>query len=591
MEPSGHKPGFFPRLKQHHIYRVVVVYAIACWVLIQLANSLFADFGISRQAVRILIIVLLLGFPLVLVLSWMLIKPKDPVQYTAWQRLHWKLGAGLSVAVAIVVVVSGFYAWRFSAKLDTVQTVSRQATPAFNPPSDSLVVLPFTNLNGDPEQRYFSDGITQELTEALGKNPALRVIAWDTAATFRDPKHTAVDIGKQLNVSNLLYGSILRQGERVRISVELVNTVTGYLLWSAHYDESFKNIFVVQDEVSKAIAGTLQVKFEQSDLPAFGTQRPEAHELVLKGRALLDKADSASLMAAREDFKQAIALDANYADAYALLARLLIVLTERSDLPLKASLPAIRTAAEKALAIDPHNADAWVALGTADDSAAPPNITKARIDFQQALTLDPSNAAAHADYGTILPLKENFAQEQEATLLDPSNAAAWNNLAVSAQDLGNWRQEIQAVEALLKLDPQDVDGAFALAFAHQQLRQYDKMLAAFDLVKPATPVDREQIAAGRLTYQAVQDAKLRPQALAALKALAHHQTNLDVASNLLQLYLALGDTTPALKLLTSLCPADPAACSDLAISPIYEPLRGDSHFKRLAAKYTTVTVQ
>ncbi len=394
-----------------------------------------------------------------------------------------------------------------------------------------------------------------------------------------------------MNVSNLLYGSILRQGERVRISVELVNTVTGYLLWSAHYDEPFKNIFVVQDEVSKAIASTLQVKFEQSDLPAFGTQSPEAHELVLKGRALLDKADAVSLTGARKDFEQAIALDTNYADAYALLARVLIVLTERSDLPLKTTLPAIRTAAEKALALDPHNADAWVALGTADESAAPPNIPKARIDFQQALALDPSNAAAHTDYGTILPLKQNFAQEQEATLLDPGNAAAWNNFAVSAQDLGNWPQEIQAVEALLKLDPQDVDGAFALAFAHQQLRQYDQMVAAFDLVKPVTPVDREQVMAGRLTYQAVRDAKLRPQAFEALKALARHQSNLDVASNLLQLYLALGDTTPALKLLRSLCPADPAACSDLAISPIYESLRGDPRFKRLAEKYTTVTVQ
>ena len=204
-ESSDSQPGLFARLKQHHIYRVVVVYAIACWVLIQLANSVLPDFGLPRRAVQILIIILLLGFPVVLVVAWMLIKPTDPAKFSSWQKLHWKLGAVLSIVVVMMVVISGFYAWRFSerhAKRLAAQTAAQSVvTPAFNPAADSIVVLPFANLNGDPKQQYFSDGITEELTNALGQTTGLRVIAWDTASHYRDSQQPATAIGKALNVA------------------------------------------------------------------------------------------------------------------------------------------------------------------------------------------------------------------------------------------------------------------------------------------------------------------------------------------------------------------------------------------------------
>ncbi|MGH8280339.1 MAG: hypothetical protein ACRETQ_12375, partial [Gammaproteobacteria bacterium] len=461
---------------------------------------------------------------------------------------------------------------------------------AFNPPADTLVVLPFKNLSGDPKQQYFSDGITEELTDALGQNPALRVTAWETAAHFRDSTEFPNAIGQQLNVANILNGSIAHEGDQVRVTVELVNAVTGLQLWSQHYDDSFANIFQVQDKVSQAIAQALKVKFAQADLPAGGTRNPAAHELVLKGRALMDKFDAASLTAARRDFEQAIQLDPGYAEAHALLAHALLRLTEHSDLPLAATLPTMRAEAEKALALDPRNANAWVALGNVDSSTDPPDFAKARDEFRKALALDPSNAGAHVDYGVTLPLKRALAQTQEAALLDPADTAAWNNLAVDAQDLGNWAQEIQAAEAQLRLDPEDVDSATFLAFAYQQLHQYDKSANAFAAVKPATDIDRQQVAAGKLTYRALADPKLHPQALAALNALRRYQSNQDVAGNLVQMYLALGETAPALQLLETSCPADPVGCNDLAINPMYLPLRADPRFRKLATQYTTLTI-
>ncbi|MEO6925988.1 MAG: hypothetical protein ABI129_04900 [Rhodanobacter sp.] len=606
-------------LKRRHVWRVAVAYAIVAWLLVQIATQVFPIFHMPDWTAQLVVLLVVLGFPVAVTFAWVYeitpdgVRRTEPAGSTEARPEHEnrQIGRKLNtVIIAVLVAAVALMGWRLlavphgeaasggkviEATATPVASAMRKSavavqTAAFNPPADTLVVLPFKNLSGDPKQQYFSDGITEELTGALGQNPALRVIAWDTASKYRDTSESAPAIGAALNVANVLHGSIQREGEEVRISVELVNAVTGYELWSQHYDDSFANIFQVQDKVSQAIAQALQVKFAQADLPAGGTRNTQAHELVLKGRALRDKFDATSSTAARRDFEQAIQLDPNYAEAHAWLAHALIVLTQRSDLPLAATLPTVRAEAEKALALDPRNADAWVALGIVDMSTDPPDLAKAREAYRKALALDPSNATAHLDYALALPLKQQLAQAQEATLLDPANATAWNNLASTAQDLRDWPQMIQASDAMLRLDPATVGSAFYLAFAYQQLHQNDKIESAFAAVKPATAIDRQQVAAGQLTYRALADPTLRPQALAALKDLSRHESRLDVAGNLMQMYLALGETAPALHLLDGLCAAIPVGCSDLAISPLYLALRTDPRFQKLSKKYTTVTL-
>ncbi len=596
---------FFAELKRRNVLRASVLYAGAVWALSQGISQLSPALDLQTDVTRWFLGACAILFPFWIAFAWLYeftpqgirreseIAPGESVTHSTARKLDFAIIAVLAVAVLLL-------AWRLLVVDHRVPAVARAVTAApppkataaaFNPARDTLVVLPFKNLSGDPKQQYFSDGITQELTGALGQNPALRVIAWETASTLRDSALTARTVGEKLDVANILHGSIAREGEEVRISVELVSAVTGYELWSQHYDDSFANIFAVQDKVSQAIASALQVKFAQTDLPQGGTANPQAHDLVLKGRALLDKFDAASFEAARKDFEAAIALDPNYADAHALLSHALLDLTQRSDLPLPTTLPRIRAEAEKALALDPNNADAWVELGVADMSSDPPDRAKAKAEFRKVLALDPSNVAAHIDYGTLLPLKQSAAQTQEATQLDPDNATAWNNLATYDQDLGDWAQVVTAGQALIRLDPASVDGAFGLAYAYQQLHQYDPMVAAFDLVKPATPVDREQVTTGRLAYRAVADPALRPQALAALKDLSRHQSNQAVAGNLLVMYASLGEHGALLQALETLCPAIPVACNDLAISPMYTALRANPRFQKLVKQYNTVTVQ
>jgi TolB-like protein len=584
------RPSFFAELKRRNVLRASVLYAGAVWALSQGLSQLSPAFDLQTDVTRWFVIACVIGFPFWVAFAWLYeftpqgikreseIAASESVTHSTARKLDFAIIGVL--ALAVVLLASGYFIRR-----------SAPAVAAFNPARDTLVVLPFKNLSGDPKQQYFSDGISEELTGALGQNTGLRVIAWDTASKLRDSTQPATQIGRTLNVANVLHGSILREGDQVRITAELVNAQTGYEIWSQHYDDSFANIFAVQDKVSQAIASALQVKFAQADLPQGGTANPQAHDLVLKGRALLDKFDAASFEAARKDFEQAIALDPNYADAHALLSRALFGLTQRSDLSLPATLPRIRAEAEKALALDPNNADAWVDLGNADMISDPPDLAKAKAELQKVLALDPSNVSAHIDYGNLLPLKQAVAQTQEATRLDPDNAVAWNNLATLDQDLGDWAQSVTAAQALVRLDPASVDGAFYLAYAYQQLHQYDPMVAAFDLVKAATPVDREQVTTGRLAYRAVADPKLRPQALAAMKSLSRHQPNSDVAISLVTMYASLGEHGALLQELEDLCPAAPVACGDLAFSPMYTALRADPRFQKLVKQYNTRTAQ
>lgn len=579
---------FFARLKEHKLVQWTLGYLAVSFALIPVLDIIASRFGWSQTTVRCLIIALATGFFLMLVIAWYHGELGEP-----------RITRTEHALLAVLVVLGGLAMWRIGPSHTVAPAAIRKVTTgpkvttrpaisaAFAPPPDSLVVLPFANLGNDPKQRYFSDGITEELTNALGQNIALRVIAWDTASKFRDTEQTANEMGKTLNVANLLHGSIEREGDQVRVTAELVNTITGYQVWSQHYDDSLKNIFAVQDRISEAIADALQVKL--GGARAAPTTNPQAHEFYLKGLAALDSATAATVEASLKDFQQAVALDPHYADAWAELAFTYIALTDVSTLPLKEALPKARAAAKKALALDPHNANAMVALGVADVSDN--RIAQAKAEFQQALALDPSNANAHLGYGFVLPLKRALAQEQAGASLDPLSAVAWANLSAANQDLGDWPQMLAASQALIKLSPHDTDAAFSLAFAYAQLNRVQDAAAAFDQVKPATALDQQLLDAGRLTYQSLLKPALRPQAMAALGTLRRAKLSPSSQGDLMQLYLALDDTEPVLQMLSGNCANDPIDCIDLAINPLWQPLHGNPRFEKLAKQYTTLTLE
>ena len=339
---NGTAPGFFARLKQRKLVQWAIAYGAFAFALIQVLDIVADSYHWPDQAMHIVFGLLALGFLVALILAW----------YHG-ERGAQRISGPELLLIALVLAVGGGLLWHFGKTGSPVEATnapanvasSQEPAPAsspasapFNPPAGTLAVLPFTNLDGDPKQQYFSDGITEELTNALGQNAALTVIAWDTASKFRDNHESPNAIGAALNVANLVHGSIEREGGMIRVIAELVDTRTGKQVWSDHYDDSAANVFQVQDKISAAIADALKVKF--ASLGPAPTVNPEAHDLVLKARALMETAHTAApIEQARTLYEQAIAIDPGYADAHAGLARAWLDLTQYSTLTLKDALP------------------------------------------------------------------------------------------------------------------------------------------------------------------------------------------------------------------------------------------------------------
>ncbi|MDE2235911.1 MAG: hypothetical protein KGK44_10255 [Gammaproteobacteria bacterium] len=254
---------------------------------------------------------------------------------------------------------------------------------------------------------------------------------------------------------------------------------------------------------------------------------------------------------------------------------------------MKEALPKARAAAEKALALDPRNINALVQLGNADFDDD--RIAGAKQEYQQALMLDPSNAAAHHDYGYVLPLAPGLAQFQQAVRLNPDSAPAQESLAGDYLDLADWSREVVAARALKKLPPHDIDAAFDLAFTYTQMQRGEDAVKAFDLVQPSGAIDWQVLDAGRQTYQALLKPVLRPKALAVLDRLRRARISPLAQADLLQLYLALGKREIAMQILPGNCAAYPFGCDDLAVNPIYASPHGNPRFEKLASQYTTVS--
>lgn len=577
----------YAELKRRNVLRSSALYIGVTWALAQGISQLGPALELPGWSTRAFLLACVVGFPFWVAFSWFYeftpegfkrdseIAPDALVRKSSARKLDFAIIGVLIVAV--VLLGSGYF----------IRPEAPSARPSpFNPPADSIVVLPFANLGGDPQQDYFSNGITEELTDALGQNTGLTVIAWNTASKYASSNQPPRQIGRALNVAHVLAGSIQRAGNVVRVTTELVDTQGGRQLWSAHYDDSLQNIFAVQDKISAAIASALKVKF--ADMHAVPTLNPQAHELYLKGLAAVEGVTASDARAAQKYFQRALDLDPRYADAWAGLASSYLALAQWSTLPMADATTKMRAAANNALELDPLNVNALVQLANADN--ADNHTLKAATEYKRAVGLDPNNARARLDYGTVLPLAQDLVQTREAARLDPDSATAQNNLATIYQDLSDWPGMVRAARALNKLSPHGTDAAFYLAFAYTQMRRGADAVKAFDLVHPTEPASLQLVNAGRLAYRALTDSSLRPRALAALATFRRTDASPYAQGDVLQLYLALGEKETALQMLPAICSAGPVACNDLATNPMYAPLRADPRFDVLSKKYTTLTL-
>src|SRR5437867_10329314 len=360
------KPSFFSELKRRNVYKVAVAYAIVGWLIAQIATQIFPFLEIPNWVVRLVIVLIAIGFPIALVIAWAFeatpqgikrTEIADAIPTAAGQKKHaWiyivVIGAAISMAL--------FFLGRYTVGNTTTAAAPNELS------AKSIAVLPFDNLSRDPDNAFFAEGVQDEILTRLAKVADLKVIARTSTQKFKSAPENLPDIAKQLGALNVLEGSVQKVSDQVRVTVQLINAMTNSHLWAEIYDRNLTDIFAVESDIAKTIADTLQAKLTGSEKTAISkepTANTEAYELYHKGRSLWGKRTGADLRKAIEYFNQAIAKDQNYALAYAGLSAAYILSpfyagADRRDASAKA-----KEAALKALRLDPNLAEAHLALG------------------------------------------------------------------------------------------------------------------------------------------------------------------------------------------------------------------------------------
>src|SRR5205823_2267322 len=341
---------FFTELKRRNVYKVAVAYAIVGWLVVQIATQVFPFLEIPNWVVRLVIMLIAIGFPIALVIAWAFeatpegikrTEVADAMPATAGKKRTWIYIVVIGAAISIALFFIGGYTAR-----------NKTAAAPTDLPAKSIAVLPFDNLSEEKGNAFFAEGVQDEILTRLAKVADLKVISRTSTQHFKSAPDNLPQIAKQLGVMNILEGSVQKANDQVRVNVQLINALTDAHLWADTYDRKLTDIFAVETEIAKAIAESLQAKLtgsEENSIAKVPTANPEAYELYLKGRFFWNKRTGVDLRKAIEYFNQAIAKDPNYALAYAGLADSYLLLPNYGGAPTAGVSPPARAAVAKAL--------------------------------------------------------------------------------------------------------------------------------------------------------------------------------------------------------------------------------------------------
>ena len=450
---------FFGELKRRNVYKVGVAYAVVAWLLIQVATQVFPFLEIPNWMIRIVILLTALGFPIALIIAWAFELTPEGIKRTEAAdaaRQHSRGG----VWIAVVVIAAMFSLGLFFLGRYTGHATARTTDAANAFAQKSIAVLPLVNTSGDPNNEYFSDGLSEELIAVLAKIPELKVIGRSSSFFFKGKSDDSASIGQKLGVANLIEGSVRKQGDRVRIVAELISAADGRSLWSDTYDRELKDAFAVQAEIAKSVAEQMKVKLlgetVRSDA-AVSSQNPAAHNSVLQSDFYFQQQTAESIEKAISFAQEAVRLDPNYALAYAKLSQAWrqYGASFSTDNAEKAYEEA-RLAAEKAASLSPdlvevRKAIGWISMTPALDFRA------AEKEFRRALELSPGDAGAKNALSYSLMAQGRLAEAEqtcrEAILLDPLLTTLWYNLGRLALAAGRYQDAEDSFRKGLEIQP------------------------------------------------------------------------------------------------------------------------------------------
>lgn len=324
----------------------------------------------------------------------------------------------------------------------------------------SIAVLPLRNLSNDPSQEYFTDGMTDELITDLAKAGGLRVISHTSVERYKGTKLSLPEIARELGgVDAIVEGTVLRSGDRVRITSQLIDGRSDQHLWADSYDRSLRDVLSTENEVSQSIAETIKLKLSPEEKAQLAARpvNPEAHDAYLKGRFFWNQRTEPDLKKALDSFQQAIAKDPNYASAYAGLADTYFYLGYAwGHMPPTEAMPLARAAAQKAIELDPNSAEGHTSLATVE-LTYDWNFPAAEWELKRSIALNPNNEESHHVYAAVLIAigrpDESVAEARKAVEVDPVSSSARNFLGYMLVDAGRIDEAIQEDLKTLEIDP------------------------------------------------------------------------------------------------------------------------------------------
>ena len=358
----------------------------------------------------------------------------------------------------------------------TITGAADATGPGFRPPPHSVAVLPFANLSGDPQQEYFSDGMTEELINALSQIDGLEVIARTSSFSFKGKDADIGTIARKLDVAAILEGSVRRSGSKVRITAQLINALNGFHIWSADYDRELNNVLVLQTDIATAVAKELQAKLLGDEAPKIelgGTRNSAAFDAYLRGaRAYSTRTEAKDCQTAISAYTDAVRLDSNYALAFAGRSSAYSAYAAEfaTGAAIREAFDRAQADARHATALAPQLAEAHVAVGNYSYYGSF-DFAQANAEYERARALAPGNAQVLSESGRFAVFIGHFdagiADARRAAVLDPLNPRTHSLLAQALYFARRYEQAVSAFTDVISLDPDD-----KFAFGHRGLAYY-----------------------------------------------------------------------------------------------------------------------
>ena len=540
MDPKN----FLAELKRRKVYSVAIAYVVAGWALAQGIAQVFPVFDIPNWVVRLIVLIIVLGFPIALCLSWFFDLTRYGIVRTPDRAPE--------------------------AKIDIVQPSSSN--------EKSIAVLPFNDLSPAKDHAYFGEGIAEELLGALAKVDGLRVAARRSSFWFKGKEAELAEIAAKLNVEHVLEGSVRRDGNRVRVTAELIDACDGFTIWSETYEREMHGIFALQDDITRSIVDTLKLKLAISPAPA--SRSTDAYDAYLQGLFYSDKSTEEALRKSLEFFHRALEHDPKFSRAWTGIAKAWLWLADAYVPPLEA-YPKVRDAAARALQFDDQEAEAHVYLAETK-RILDWDLDGAEAEFNRAVVIDPNStpsnyfvAALHAMRGDR---DKALAYLQRTSKIDPASLWVSNFACELYRYFGLYDEAIAAGERALQLDPTFAHyGEPMLAALYREMGRFDDAIALYQKARQFTGRPGFGLA---ITYARM---SRRKEALETLNA-AIEGWGYRPGDAIAHVHVTLGAHDDAIRELERACDQRSSSLHGVGIAPEFVPLRSDRRFTSILKK-------